>query len=312
MKFLVVIPLYNKADSIARALQSVIDQDYQNRDVLIIDDGSTDSSYDVVNSIKNENITIIQQSNHGVSYTRNLGIKKAIELDYDQVAFLDGDDYWMPNHLNELVHSISRFPNAHIYANKYKLKISATKFSKTKFSNWKSDEAKALKPFFEYNYLNSILSSSSFCMSLKNGEPIYYNEKLTHTEDIDFIIRAGIEKMIVFNPKPTVIIDQTASNRSNAVQLSQRTITDFDSYEEDEVTSIGLRKFLDINRFAIAIGYRLEDDIKNATRYQHKIDVTNLTTKQRNLLEMSRRQLKALKRTQRILGNLGFRLRTGH
>jgi hypothetical protein len=56
---------------------------------------------------------------------------------------------------------------------------------------------------------------------------------------------------------------------------------------------------------------RLANDIKNALIYQHKIDLKNLSTKQRQLLKMSHRQLKALKKTQEILGNLGFRLRTG-
>lgn len=148
-------------------------------------------------------------------------------------------------------------------------------------------------------------------MKTKGSEPVFYDESLTHTEDTDFLIRAGLSKKVVFNSNVTVVIDQTAANRSARIDLNNRVVMDFDKYEEKIEQHKGLKKFLDINRYSIAIGYRLENDIKNAAMYQHKIDTNNLTKKQKNLLDMSRRQLKALKRTQKILGNLGFRLRSG-
>ncbi|PRP67237.1 glycosyltransferase family 2 protein [Nonlabens agnitus] len=310
MNILIVIPLYNKADTIKRAVESALGQTVA-CDILVVDDGSTDASLANLSEIKNDRITVIQQSNHGVSHARNIGIKNAKKNEYDFVAFLDADDYWMPDHLTEISSCMAAFPSAQIIANNYKLKFSPKKFSKTKFSNWNADEPKILDSFFDYNGLNSILSSSSFAMSVQNEDPLFYEENLTHTEDTDFMIRAGLEKKIVFNPTTTVIIDKTGKNRSGNVPLKQRTITDYDQYEEKYPEVPGLKKFLDINRFSVAIGYRLQNDIKNAALYQHKIDTNNLTGKQQNLLTMSSRQLKALKRTQRILGNLGFRLRTG-
>ncbi|MFT6096326.1 MAG: DNA-directed RNA polymerase alpha subunit, partial [Nonlabens sp.] len=94
--------------------------------------------------------------------------------------------------------------------------------------------------------------------------------------------------------------------------LENRVITNFSIYEDQYTEVIGLKKYLDINRFSIAISYRLANDIKNANIYQHKIDLRNLSMKQKQLLKMNNRQLKSLKKTQEILGNLGFRLRTGH
>lgn len=311
MKILTVIPLYNKSKTVARAIESVLHQDESSCDILIIDDGSTDDSYAVAGSIKNDRITLHRQGNHGVSFSRNLGIKKAVEQDYDYIAFLDADDYWLPNHLNQIKEAISTFPKADIYACNYKIKVGKLQFQKTKFSNIGDDDIFEVEPFFEYNYLNQVLHPSAICMSIQTKKPLFFDEKISHTEDIDFLIRAGINKAVVFNKKVSVVYDETAPNRSNKVSLPQRSLTDFDSYEEYAENNPGLKKFLDINRFAIAMNYRLERDIKNAALYQHKIDTNNLTLKQRKLLNMSGRQLKALKRTQRVLGNLGFRLRTG-
>lgn len=309
--FLVLIPLYNKASTISRAIESVLVQDFQDFDLLVIDDGSTDHSYKVATAIQSPKLHFIQQKNKGVSYTRNKGIEKAIKGRYKNIAFLDADDYWRQNHLTELVRLQLEFPEVHIVANNYKQRVSKHKYSSSKFSNLSHTKIRLLESFFENNFLNSILTSSSFSMKLIDTKALFYNEKLSHTEDTDFLIRAGINKKIAFNPTVTAIIDQTAENRSDQTSINKRTIADFDFYEENNPNVLGLKKYLDINRFAIAISYRLENDLKNATLYQHKINPDHLTVKQKKLLNMSSRQLKALKRTQTILGNLGFRLRTG-
>ncbi|WP_194850852.1 glycosyltransferase family A protein [Nonlabens antarcticus] len=309
--FLVVIPLYNKSSTILRAIESVLAQVHIDFKILIIDDGSTDDSYQQASLVTNDHITLIKQENHGVSYTRNIGIKEAIENKFDFVAFLDADDYWMPDHLKQLDYSISKFPDATIIANNYKIKIGKRQFQKTKLSLKNIEDSFLVEPFFQYNYLNTVLIPSAICMSVKNNEPIYFDENLSHTEDIDFLIKAGLSAKVAFHKNPTVIYDETAGNKSSEVPIVKRSVTNFSKYEKEYPENLHLKKLIDINRFSIAIDYRLLNDIKNATLYQHQIDQNNLTKKQRTLLEMSSRQLKALKRTQRVLGNLGFRLRTG-
>ena len=93
----VVIPMYNGSRTIARALQSIEKQTVQVKDVIVIDDGSTDSSCDVVNEyIKKTslNVHLIRQKNQGVSAARNAGIHYSDSL---FIAFLDSDDEWVPN-----------------------------------------------------------------------------------------------------------------------------------------------------------------------------------------------------------------------
>ena len=93
----IVIPLYNKAHTIVHTLNSVFRQTYQDFEVVIVDDGSTDGGADVVRQhFADDRIRIFRQENQGVSVARNNGIEYA-RAEY--VALLDGDDEWHPEYL---------------------------------------------------------------------------------------------------------------------------------------------------------------------------------------------------------------------
>ena len=91
----VIIPLYNCEDRILRCVSSVLNQTYKNIEVIVIDDGSTDNSLEVLrNGISDPRLQIYTQENHGVSYTRNRGIDIALSNDTDGwITFVDSDDY---------------------------------------------------------------------------------------------------------------------------------------------------------------------------------------------------------------------------
>lgn len=89
--FSIVIPLYNKEKSITTTINSVLNQTCGDFELIIVNDGSTDTSLEIVQSIKDERIRIINQKNGGVSSARNQGI---IEAKFDWIAFLDADDLW--------------------------------------------------------------------------------------------------------------------------------------------------------------------------------------------------------------------------
>ncbi|MCQ2113713.1 MAG: glycosyltransferase family 2 protein [Bacteroidaceae bacterium] len=105
--FTVVIPLYNKEHSIAHTLKGVLAQTFQDFEIVIVDDGSTDNSANVVKQFTDERIHLIHQENAGVSAARNKGIAEAKG---EYIAFLDADDEWLPNHLEELNNLIVEFP----------------------------------------------------------------------------------------------------------------------------------------------------------------------------------------------------------
>ncbi|MFB6341483.1 glycosyltransferase family 2 protein [Saccharicrinis sp. FJH62] len=106
----VVIPLYNKAHTITRTLGSVLKQSYSDFEVIIIDDGSTDNGVEVIKEYTDDaRVKIHSQNNKGVSAARNLGVDMAI---HDYIAFLDGDDEWLPDYLLKMSETIHKFPEA--------------------------------------------------------------------------------------------------------------------------------------------------------------------------------------------------------
>ncbi len=114
----VVIPLYNKAPYIGRAVDSVLAQSVQDFEILIIDDGSTDSGGDVVSQIRDPRIHLSVQENVGVSAARNRGARHASS---DLVAFLDADDAWEPDFLATVLDLQARFPQAVLWGTAYRI-----------------------------------------------------------------------------------------------------------------------------------------------------------------------------------------------
>ena len=107
----VVIPLYNKEQSIAATLESVLAQTYTEYEVIIVDDGSTDNSAAICDKYAGTSslIRVIHKENGGVCSARNRGIQ---ESDGEHVALLDGDDIWDKEYLAEQVKMIHDFPKA--------------------------------------------------------------------------------------------------------------------------------------------------------------------------------------------------------
>ncbi len=96
----IVIPVYNAADYIEQCINSVINQTYKNFELIVIDDGSTDQSYQILQKINTINFTLIKKENSGVSDTRNLGIDLSIG---DIICFVDADDYIEEKYLEVFV-----------------------------------------------------------------------------------------------------------------------------------------------------------------------------------------------------------------
>lgn len=115
----VVIPLYNKEKQIAHTLQSVFNQTFQNFEVVIVDDGSTDGSVAEVEKLSDSRIRLIHQKNAGVAAARNRGIEEAKG---DLIAFLDADDEWKPEYLATQYHLSQKYPNCSVFACNYEFR----------------------------------------------------------------------------------------------------------------------------------------------------------------------------------------------
>ncbi len=112
-RFSVVIPLYNKERFVRHSVESVLSQVYREFEVIIVDDGSTDSGVDTIRAFLSDRVRLITQKNKGPGPARNRGVNEAR---FEWIAFLDSDDWWLPTHLSALNRLVKGFPNAALVA----------------------------------------------------------------------------------------------------------------------------------------------------------------------------------------------------
>jgi glycosyltransferase involved in cell wall biosynthesis len=109
MKFSIVIPTYNRSTLVIATINSALKQEYDDFEVLVIDDGSTDDTREVVSSIRHPKLFYHYKQNEERGVARNFGAKQATG---EYVVFLDSDDLIHPNHLSEAAKLIHDHPNA--------------------------------------------------------------------------------------------------------------------------------------------------------------------------------------------------------
>ena len=229
MKISVVVPLYNKARQIFRALRSVLNQSHQEFEIIVVNDGSSDGSEEIVKNINDSRIRLINQDNSGVSSARNTGIKLA---ESDFIALLDADDEWLVEHLSNICKVIESYPNAALYATSYFYTdpngcISIPKFRMKIPKNWSgilnSDS------YLENSLGAPIFNSSSVCLNRPYLQKIgLFNEEITSGEDLDLWLRISLACPIAYTNNQTAIyykdltIHRSAPDiiRSNNVGLS--------------------------------------------------------------------------------------------
>jgi len=171
--FSVIIPLYNKEKYIGETIESVLNQVFNDFEIIIIDDGSTDNSLSIASSYNDNRIRIINQKNNGVSSARNNGIRNA---NFDWICFIDSDDKWSPYHISEFKKSIELFSELKVIAN--------TTVYEEKYS---VDEKRYIvENYFNDAIYNPVVNSSNICIHKDCIEKVgFFNEKLKRGEDLD-------------------------------------------------------------------------------------------------------------------------------
>lgn len=127
ISFSIILPLFNKERHIEQTITSILEQTFSNYELLVIDDGSTDNSCNIVKSFQDPRISIIHQTNGGPSKARNRGIKEAKGK---FIAFIDADDSWHAEYLENQHLSFKNFPDIMWSCTGYQ-RIRGTKVIKT-------------------------------------------------------------------------------------------------------------------------------------------------------------------------------------
>ena len=217
MRFSVIIPLYNKAPYVIKSIESVLNQTFLDYELIIVDDGSKDESYNVaLKAIKgHRQCHIYKQKNAGVSVARNNGVNLSHG---DYLCFLDADDWWEPNFLMEMSGLIEEFPRAGIYGTNYTI-VNETKH-KTRVAEMGVGEG------FEKGYVNycRVYAKTMYMplTSISVAIPRYVFEEMqgfpqgiTLGEDFMLWIRIALKYKVVLLNKPLAFYNQDvdAANR---------------------------------------------------------------------------------------------------
>lgn len=158
----VVVPVYNVEKYLDRCLDSIVNQSYERIEIILVNDGSTDSSLDICKSYKNKDlrIKIINQKNGGLSCARNSGLQKATGK---YIVFVDSDDYVSFDYVNILYRSIVRYGSdiavcgySDIYADEKEPRNYIKKLNKTSYIEMSGVEAMA--DFFSFDSLGGVMA----------------------------------------------------------------------------------------------------------------------------------------------------------
>ena len=195
MQVSVIIPTYNRAETLPRAINSVINQTFDDIEILVIDDGSTDDTTKLVTELYPW-IKYYKTENRGVSAARNTGIKTARGK---YVALLDSDDEWDKNKISEQIRllSCSRHPLCH----------TGEKWIRNgKFVNQMKKHKKSGGSIFERCLELCCISPSSTLIKKEVFDSIgYFDESLPACEDYDYWCRLCAHHEVEFIDKPLTI-----------------------------------------------------------------------------------------------------------
>lgn len=243
----VVIPLYNKAQSIRKTLDSVLAQTYKDFEIVVVDDGSTDGSAEVAEAMLREckvygvecRGKVIRKANGGVSSARNIGV---MEAKGEYVAFLDGDDLWHPEYLEALAGLIEDYPDAALYG--------------IGFSTIEGDEMpKVVEPFTMRgevldvwnNYPGYWTGSSSSSSKVRLIEIGLFDTRMSHGEDIDMWWRLLLSGKGVFDNRVLAYYRQDTENRAmnKLIPLEKHIPYFVEKYAEARANNVDFRRYFD-------------------------------------------------------------------
>ncbi|MCG3461361.1 glycosyltransferase [Xenorhabdus bovienii] len=176
----IIIPAFNVEKFIINSVSSVLEQTHKNIEIIIINDGSTDNTLDIITKLagKHKNIFFLSQENKGISSARNLGLSKATG---DYVAFLDSDDFIEPTFIESMLKKTTKDNNIVFCLNK-----TINKNNKVTFSNnyTNMDDIAINYMNFDYFDICCMLIKRSFLLN----DNLIFNEKLIVGEDVLFIL----------------------------------------------------------------------------------------------------------------------------
>jgi glycosyltransferase involved in cell wall biosynthesis len=194
-KVSIIIPTFNRRDYITIALDSVLAQTYREYEIIIIDDGSSDDTKEVLKPYQ-DNVRYFYQDNKGIPTTRNRGIR---ESQGDYIGFLDSDDHWLPEKLERQIECFSKYPNYGMVATRCSCTTPDGRFIK---NNRPGKSGWILNDLFKANFIRT----SSAMIRKECLEKVgLFDESLPECEEYDMWLRIAKHYPIGFINEPLTV-----------------------------------------------------------------------------------------------------------
>ena len=203
----IIIPLYNKEESIIKTLESILTQDFEDYEIVVVDDGSTDNSLALVKNLNSDKIKVFQKTNGGPASARNYGVTKAAGK---YGLFLDADDSLEPGALKHLNYLIHKVPNCEFFCCNHFIEEKGVKtLYSTMFKN-----GYVHNNFFAYHTkrIRPRAGAALFSMNLLQKYP--YNEQLWRYEDADSVFNIMRNTRAYTSPVPIMTYNRNNSDAS--------------------------------------------------------------------------------------------------
>lgn len=203
------MPYYNNRDVIKRSIDSIICQEYNQFELIIINDGSKEEITDIIDNYNDNRIIYFSQENMGVSGARNRGIK---ESKYNWICFLDSDDTWEPDHLKEMKRLIKKYESIKFFATGYKRIGNTTFISSDCLPSWYPDDFISNNLLEEVIRFGELIHTNSVCFSKDLISACgLFKEGVSIGEDTDLWYRIAMKNPIVISKRITSVYHRDAS-----------------------------------------------------------------------------------------------------
>ncbi|WP_318639785.1 glycosyltransferase family 2 protein [Flavobacterium ardleyense] len=302
--FSVVIPLYNKEKYIAQTLENVLKQRFTDFEIIVVNDGSTDASGKIVKSFSDARISYFSTANHGAAAARNFGIEKSTA---PYIAFLDADDLWMQNHLEELKKLIDRFPQAGMYCNRYQLIFENGSTYQPSFYGIDDTYEGVVEDYFAASLHYAVASSISVAVPKSIFSEIgNFKKYISSGQDTDMWIRIALHSKIIIGNKLTSSYLHYIEGSLSKTDILQKNIKRFDEYQDHEKSNLSLKKYLDLYRMEYAMQYKMAGASNESKSLYNQISKENLSVKSKALYILPKGILLLLLKIKQLLRRNGI------
>ncbi len=205
----VMMPTYNNAKYIKQAIESIYAQNYDNIEIIVVDDGSTDNTKEILQQYKDIKYFYIEHK--GISVARNTALENAKG---EYIAFLDSDDYWLPNKLNTQMQYFKDHPDCEIVFTKYENFFEDEKLK----TNKRAMHEKMMEKFLKQYLPSSIIKKELF---EKYGN---FDENFSGVEDTEFLYRLLKKGVSISHIIPEVFYIRRIHGQNVTLNYNQDTV----------------------------------------------------------------------------------------